>query len=114
MPGYECILRTARDKKCNLTAAQIFANIVGIAKTTEHKTQCTETTPTHTCLPNRKLCKQHTETNIEIDKSNIISPYFHSTQGHAQNTHDNTINKSNLPTKNATHKNNIANVNAQN
>ena len=52
-------------------------------------------------LPNRNLCKQHTETNIETDKQSVRSQYVQPTQLHAQNDHDDTNNKSNVPTKNA-------------
>ena len=102
IPGYEFTSRTVcNEKTCDLTRAETNANNNCNDKKQKHKTQCTDTIPNPTLLPNRNLGKQHTETNIETDKPNVRSQYFQPTQIHAQNAHDDTHNKSNVPTKNA-------------
>ena len=79
MPGYEFISKMFGVKKtCNITRVQTIAHNSCMTKT-NNKTQCDDTPPNPTGLPSRKLCKQHTETNIETNKPNMLSQYFQST-----------------------------------
>ena len=114
-PGYEFTSRIACDEKTKHATSHRYKQMqitVAMAKG-KNKTQCTDTIPNPAWLPNRRLCKQHTETNIETNKPNKLSQHVQSTQIHTLNTHDDT-NKSNVPTKNVTNNTSNAKVNLQN